>query len=143
MPSFKTLSFKTYRLCILALCLLSLPLNPHCAQAQTAAQQQALDANESPAFFSAISDLPVMPGLTEMESDSSIYDVPEGRIVTLYARADNNISPEQIRAYYEKILPQFGWLKRQPDSYIREHETLGFSYQKADDSLVIEITLEP
>ena len=66
--------------------------------------------SQSTTFFTGYRDIPVMPGLVEMEEASFTYDKPEGDIIEIVAQL-NGVGPEQVLHYYDVILPQFGWNK--------------------------------
>lgn len=74
-------------------------------------------------FFQTIPDLPLMPGLVEVEDAGALFDSPQGRIAEGKALL-NHIDPPQVWAFYQETLPQLGWRKQAESRYIREDEML-------------------
>lgn len=52
-------------------------------------------------------DLPVMPGFLEENQSRVVFDTPEGRIIEV--QAHGNASPDQVRDYYQLVLPSLSW----------------------------------
>jgi len=81
------------------------------------------------AYFSALPDLPLAPGLTE-EADSAVrFDQPEGRIVVLQAVGAAQVS--DIMNFYAKTLPALGWTMKAPGQYSRDKEVLQMEVKPA------------
>ena len=59
-------------------------------------------------FLADLSDIPLMPGLTQDEAASFLFDKPAGRILT--ARLHGCVEAADVRHYYGATLPQLGWL---------------------------------
>jgi len=77
---------------------------------------------QSPAFLSAIEDLPLMPGLTEDVDGALQFDTANGRIAEI--TASGVASPSAVTDFYRRTLPQLGWQQVAPASYQREGEVL-------------------
>ncbi len=90
-------------------------------------------------YFAAIDDLPVAPGMAEDESASVVFDSPAGRIVTVVATGSARLA--DLRTYYGSALPALGWEPQSADAYVREGETLTFSYSRDGDRLTMRIRL--
>ena len=80
-------------------------------------------------FFSAIRDLPLMPGLTERPEAAIVFDHEAGQVST--ALASGPVEKAAIRQFYRHILPPLGWVPQcdaapcpPPDRYRREGESL-------------------
>ena len=68
----------------------------------------ALSASaEETGFIAEIDDLPLMPGLAEVEGAGVVFDKPSGRIVEAYARGA--VTREAVASFYRDTLPQLGW----------------------------------
>jgi hypothetical protein len=93
-------------------------------------------------FFSGLSDVPLMPGLTEIEGGSVLFDKPEGRIVQAAARGQG-VGAAAILGFYDAALPQFGWKKSGPGLYIRQDEKLELSVPQQAGQPVLHLTIEP
>jgi hypothetical protein len=106
------------------------------------------------AFFSALQDVPVMEGMQELPDYTLVFDKPEGRIVETLAVYDTVSADdsEKIRAFYQSVLPQFGWQRMnrgaesgaQRDFFGRSGETLMIELDTASAGEVfIRFTLHP
>lgn len=83
------------------------------------------------AFFSVLEDIPVMPGMEEIQERTIIFDKPDGRIVQVYALPGNN-SKDQISSFYHETLPQFGWRKSgAKNTFLRRTEKLSITYESS------------
>ena len=74
------------------------------------------------AFVSGIEDLPLMPGLVEVDETTMVFDTPGGRIVE--ALASGPVSYDQVVSFYAATLPQLGWSAAGGTRFRREGETL-------------------
>lgn len=92
-----------------------------CAAPLSRAQEPA---GTETSFFRSLDDIPLMPGLKEIEDDSVMFDKPEGRIAEAAARAETPVGAETVRAFYEDALPQLGWEKAEDGGFVRQRERL-------------------
>ena len=80
-------------------------------------------------FFSAIDDLPLAPGLSEVAGGWSL-DMDEGHLTEVHAAGGGRI--EEVRAFYLAALPPLGWsLSPQADQsliFLRGREKLMFAF---------------
>lgn len=90
-------------------------------------------------FFNGIQDVPVMPGLIQMPDQAMVYDKAQGRIVMEFARLED-ISQAQVRSYYTKVLPQFGWVRNGDDKYRRGSEELAITFE---EEMFLKLVLQP
>ncbi len=86
-------------------------------------------------------DLPLAPGLTELVDQALIYDKPGGRIVESYAAGRGN--PDLVAVFYRNSLPQLGWRRTAPGTYVREGETLKITTQSDGEALTVRFFLSP
>lgn len=93
-------------------------------------------------FFSSIQDMPLMPGLYELPDQAVMFDKPQGRIIESYAVFDH-LSNEDVRAYYERVLPQLGWRRIAENQYRRENETLKLSLGRHEGQNFMRIMIAP
>ena len=107
------------------------------AQAQPPAPAAA-----APAFFTALRDVPLMPGLEEMTEFTVVFDKPEGRIIESLAVAGTT-PPEAIRNFYDTALPQFGWRRIAQNSFVREKENLQIHFEEIEGQNILRITVLP
>ncbi len=75
-------------------------------------------------FFSSLSDVPLMRGLSEVPARDADFDKPEGRIVETSAVAGKGIEGTAIAAFYDTVLPQLGWTRTGEGVFIRQNEIL-------------------
>jgi hypothetical protein len=92
-------------------------------------------------FVSGIDDLPLMPGLTEIDGSATVFSKPEGRIVEV--TATGAVSRDAMRAFYDRTLPELGWHRQAAGSWQRENERLQFDMRDDKKGLVIQFSLTP
>lgn len=96
-------------------------------------------------FFVGNQDIPVMPGLVELEARSFSYDKPEGEITEIVAQM-NGVTIDQVIYYYDVTLPQFGWNKVigvEGGHFYRDKEYLLFSFAAEGDQSFAKIMIRP
>ncbi len=99
-------------------------------------------SGEYPSFFTALTDIPLMPGLIDMPDDTLYFDKPEGRIIEATA-ALGDLRAEDVILYYQATLPQFGWGRVGKTSFFRENEYLDISFESRGDSDLVKIMIRP
>lgn len=97
---------------------------------------------ESTLFFETLQDVPVMPGLTELEEFTLVFDKPEGRIIEMVARIDG-ASVHDVRDYYRLSLPQLGWNRASQDNYLRGEEHLSLNFEREQNDSFLRMTVQP
>lgn len=103
----------------------------------------AVDPSESrPVFLSSIADIPLMPGFEEMEADLVLFDKPDGRIVEAYALGPS-VGGEDVNAFYESVLPRFGWRLESGGAFIRNTERITLEIAKTEEKTVIRYRISP
>ena len=106
---------------------------------QTAAAKKVL-----PAFFSEMTDLPLMNGLAEAAGGTVVFEKSEGRIITHVAiPAYTDITPDKVAAFYEMTLPQLGWEKIKEKQYVRDGERLEYMFLEAYEPYGVQFKLTP
>jgi hypothetical protein len=98
-------------------------------------------AGEDAAYVSGIQDLPLMPGLAEVQDAGVVFDKPSGRIVEAYA--EGAVSKAAVVQFYLNTLPQLGWRAKAESLYAREGENLGLNFLGGDGALIVRFTLQP
>ena len=58
-------------------------------------------------YLSAVPDIPLAPGLRELDEGMLIFDKPEGRIVQITTASVS--TGAAVAAFYRKALPNLGW----------------------------------
>ena len=102
--------------------------------AQTPRAQEA-------SYLVQLPDLPLMPGLTEIEDAGIAFDKPDGRIVEAYAGGP--VEARAVRAFYRETLPQLGWRLAGADVFAREGERLRLEFLAASEGLTLRFVLTP
>ena len=93
------------------------------------------------AFVGSIQDLPLMPGLTEIEEAGLVFDKPDGRIVEAYARGP--VEAQAVRSFYRDTLPQLGWRAVGTGLFVRENEQLELQILPEAPPLTVRFILRP
>ncbi len=92
-------------------------------------------------FLAGLDDLPLIPGLREIEDAGVVFDKPEGRIVEAFAWGQ--LSVEKVRSFYAATLPQLGWRAEGAGRYRREGEVLSIGFRAAGKGLTVRFSLSP
>lgn len=95
----------------------------------------------APRFFEELDDLPLMAGLREIEEANVAFDKPGGRIGVAYAEGE--VPAEEVRAFYRKALPQFGWERVEDNRFEREDEQLEIEVTEAAGTTTLRISIAP
>ena len=77
-------------------------------------------------FFSAIDDLPLMIGLSEVEGETMVFESSSGRIVEVLSSGE--VTRQQVIWFYSETLPQLGWVETTPGNFKRENEALKIEF---------------
>jgi hypothetical protein len=96
---------------------------------------------QEPQYLSEIQDLPLMPGLTEVDGAGLVFDKPNGRIVESYARGD--VEASAVRSFYRATLPQLGWRLAADGDFVREGESLMIESEDGQAGLTVRFVLRP
>jgi hypothetical protein len=92
-------------------------------------------------FLSVWDDLPLAPGLAEMNGSAVSFDTPRGRIAETYAQG--KVAAGTVNAFYAATLPQLGWTAQADGSYRRDTETLRLETTAGADGVVVHFALSP
>ena len=111
-----------------------------CALLLLAVSALGLRAQE-PAYLAQLPDLPLMPGLIEIEGAGIAFDKPDGRIVEAYAGGP--VEAQAVRTFYRETLPQLGWRLAGADAFAREGERLRLEFLGAAEGLTLRFVLTP
>lgn len=111
-----------------------------------ASSGQALaQVQEGADYLSALPDFPLMPGLSEQEETSVIFDKPGGRIVE--AVFGGEALPAAVRDYYLAALPALGWqIESRAEKglvFTREEERLVLTIAREGNKTLVRLALEP
>lgn len=92
-------------------------------------------------YIAEVEDLPLMPGLAEVEGAGVIFDKPDGRIVEAYAQGE--VARDAVLAFYRQTLPQLGWRAAGAAAFRREGEALSLDFLDGGGALIVRFTLVP
>lgn len=96
----------------------------------------------APAFFEALYDVPIMPGLEEAKDQAMLFDKPDGRIASVVA-ASKTLAAADISRFYAESLPQLGWRKTAENQYVRGSDRLVMELVKKPPLTIVHFTLSP
>jgi len=77
-------------------------------------------------FISGFDDLPLMPGMSELQGELMTFDSPTGRIVENLVHGA--VDRRAVLAFYGATLPQLGWKQTRPHLFAREDEILKLEF---------------
>lgn len=104
---------------------------------------RAADTENKPAaFFEALYDVPVMPGLQELKDQAMLFDKPDGRIASVVA-ASNTLKPADVAGFYAETLPQLGWKKASENQYVRGKDRLSMDVSQKAALTIVHFALAP
>lgn len=92
-------------------------------------------------FLAVYEDLPLAPGLAEVQGSGLAFDSPAGRIVEGYAKG--MVKAGDILKFYATTLPQLGWTRESDTVYRREAELLKLGTEAEGRALVVHFTISP
>lgn len=99
-------------------------------------------------FVAGTSDVPLMPGLTVLPGDGTVFDAPGGRVIEAWA--EGGVSREAVLSFYGSALPQLGWSAAARDRFRREGEVLRLEFPaqgprgaRSPGTLLIRFYLSP
>jgi hypothetical protein len=92
-------------------------------------------------FLGVYEDLPLAPGLSEVQGSGLAFDSPGGRIVEGYAKGA--VKAADILRFYATTLPQLGWTRESDSQYRREAEVLKLATEQDGRALVVHFTISP
>ena len=92
-------------------------------------------------FLGVYEDLPLAPGLAEVEGSGLSFDSPGGRIVEGYATGA--VEAAEILKFYAATLPQLGWARDSDTLYRREAEVLKIDTEVDGGALAVHFTISP
>jgi hypothetical protein len=95
----------------------------------------------SESFVEGVEDLPLMPGLANVEAAGVAFDTTEGRIIVAYA--SGQVTREAVITFYADTLPQLGWKRERDQRYRRDKEALTLEFSRTAGGLTVRFSLSP
>jgi hypothetical protein len=92
-------------------------------------------------FLSALGDVPLAPGLSELPGTGVTFDDPAGRIVEAFAAGA--VTRDAVTSFYHATLPGLGWVELGPGRYRRDKEVLLIEFIGADSGIAVRYLLSP
>ena len=93
------------------------------------------------AFFNAVEDLPLAPGLVQTLDRDIFFESLRGRIVTVFAYGEDGVIV--YREFYKKALPPLGWALQTDGTYSRDNEVLQIDFQVRGQRTEVRIRVVP
>ncbi|MDP7669180.1 MAG: hypothetical protein QF592_01250 [Alphaproteobacteria bacterium] len=114
--------------------------------AAQAAEQGTVGNTAEPAsdvfsFVAGFEALPLMPGMHNVAGSSVVFDTPTGRIIE--SAIAGITTPDKIKTFYARSLPQLGWERFVETEYRREDEILKLEISSDGDYVVVHFFLSP
>ncbi|MGH1374892.1 MAG: hypothetical protein ACRBCK_00980 [Alphaproteobacteria bacterium] len=134
----KVINFMSVRFFIYAA--LSVFIVGGCLSSNVSAQVD--DGMLAPQFFSVLKDVPLMTGLSELPDRAVSFDKPEGQIVEVVAQM-GVLSQDELIAFYDVALPQFGWSKTTQGVFFRRNEFLEISFEQIGGQEIVKVMVRP
>lgn len=121
---------------VIALCFV-LAASPTMAQINVETQTA-----QSQNFSTAIPDLPLPDGVTELADTAVIFDKAEGRIVRV--KFLYTLPSADLQSFFMKTLPSLGWDHLGDWSFVRDGEILFMRPKDGDkNGHILDVTLHP
>lgn len=92
-------------------------------------------------FVNGIEELPVITNMENMSESLIFFDTNKGRFVQSKIIGDQNI--DQIKDFYDNILPNLGWEKIDKNKFIRKSELMEIKYYKYNKDSIAEFNIKP
>lgn len=92
-------------------------------------------------FVEGVEDLPLMPGLANVEAAGLAFDTVEGRIMVAFA--SGRVTREAVVAFYTDTLPQLGWKRERELRFRRDNENLTLEFSRSSGGLTVRFALSP
>ncbi len=96
-------------------------------------------------YLAALEDVPLMPGLAEVQSAGVEFEAATGRIVEALATGTKRPGVDRgaVLAFYGATLPSLGWRPVNPASFVREAEVLELAVEETPERVTVRFGLRP
>ena len=128
----------------LYLLFLSLPLATTVVILPVKSFAQANEAknSENQAYFSVLTDIPLMPEMKELTDQAFVFDKAEGRVVEAVGFLSISDTDRPIK-FYETALTQLGWKPLKTGLFQRNNEQLVVRAEKLAQGVLVRFQLSP
>lgn len=97
---------------------------------------------ENQAYFSVLTDIPLMPDMKELTDQAFVFDKAEGRVVEAVGFLSTFDTERPIK-FYETALVQLGWKPLKTGVFQRNNEQLVVRAEKLTRGVVLKFQLSP
>lgn len=106
------------------------------------AQPQMLQNQHNQAYFSVLTDIPLMPDMKELTDQAFVFDKAEGRVVEVVGFLSVSDTDRPLK-FYETALAQLGWKPLKTAVFQRNNEQLVVRAEKLAQGVVVRFQLSP
>lgn len=93
-------------------------------------------------YFTALTDVPVMPGMVEITDQAFVFDKAEGRVVEVVGFLSLSSSADPVE-FYKTVLPELGWKPLKTGVFQRNNEQLVVRAEKLTREVLVRFQLSP
>lgn len=97
---------------------------------------------QNQAYFSVLTDIPLMPDMKEMTDQAFVFDKAEGRVVEAVGLLSVSSSLNATE-YYKIALEQLGWKPLKTGVFQRNNEQLVVKAEKLAHGVLVSFQLSP
>ncbi|MER2520527.1 MAG: hypothetical protein ABTQ34_07555 [Bdellovibrionales bacterium] len=90
----------------------------------------------------SIEDLPLMPGLSALRDEDTVFVVPHGGRIAESA-AIGAVDVDDVYLYYKRSLPQLGWKASDARTYRRNGERLNILARANGKITTVQFSIKP
>jgi hypothetical protein len=96
-------------------------------------------------FLAALDDVPLMPGLKEVENSGVAFEGTTGRIVEteVMGQRGPTMDAGRVHAFYAATLPALGWRAESRGRFVRGGERLTVTVAPGGKRIVVRFALRP
>ena len=102
---------------------------------------QAINA-QNQAYFSALPDIPMPLGVQEIESESIVFDKPEGRFIQSVGFL-SGITKESCAKIYKNVIENLGWSQSESIAFVGYSEVLQLKINEIQGEVLLTSELAP
>ena len=97
---------------------------------------------QNQAYFSVLTDIPLMPDMKEITDQAFVFDKAEGRVVEAVGLLSVSDTHRPIK-FYETALTQLGWKPLKSGVFRRNNEQLVVRAEKLAQGTLVKFQLSP
>lgn len=106
------------------------------------AQVEDAKKAENQAYFSVLTDIPLMPDMEELTDQAFVFDKAEGRVVEAVGILSTFDTQRPIK-FYESALTELGWKPLKTGLFQRNNEQLVVRAEKITQGVLVRFQLSP